>query len=476
MNLSEVSRFLKPLFSSVCTISKRPANLAVAVLLCQNIREIKIDYDNKRYSKVCIKTLVASLEAVGGLALGNLGGIPGNVIAVTYFFVKTFFLKFYNKNLNQDSYALGESKKRASLVLSEFAEALKNAKIEYSFFGGRKFVLIIEDKEVRFGYNDIIRKYLNLLIEATKALENLKDQGLEQHQEVSLSVRIFKNFPEQIEAINLKAEEARLQHLQSPNISLRERMIHKAFIIHRALFQTPRTAFLLANLTVNLLESGLSLALIAKIHELELNICHEKRELSRLEYNYIKRRMEPGYVEQDPATVFILDNGGNNHGTASEFFDENELSKVRETRYNLADKELALKQMEEQKRLIEQKLISLKKQRADYEKLLANDISKKSQEELLKFDLNEVKDMPSNENLSTILTNLKAAQDGGNLEKVYSLESPFTTQLLKNAKKELLPKLHPDKNQGCERLAEWLFKVIYPISIALSKRAVDFKN
>lgn len=370
--------------------------------------------------------------------------------------------------------------------VKDWSQAIKTAKVEYTFWSGRKFVLNYQGKAIKLSLNDIIRRSSEIMLSYVSPLKKY-DRPLEEiwatiYNEKDLEFltaihpdKTLLNFHIHIAALDEASEKKRIAHIKSPNVTKKEKMIHWMLIVHRFFKSNLPARNLLYFLMQEFVYAQKQLykyTILQIIDVLEANILIQDIKIDSIKSDILRfQRKERLSGPRIPFTDVLVVRFDGETTSAIGVYDDKDLKIIAEhdstVKKPMEDLQVELKRIQDFvipqfKMLIEA-----------FENLIFSSEKELSHKEIFNYNIKEIEGEPSNKQLDIILNRLEAAKEESKLAQVYDLSDRFTEKQLNEAKKTIGLALHPDKNIGCQKRAAWLFNIVFPIGKLLKKDAIQ---
>lgn len=374
--------------------------------------------------------------------------------------------------------------------IQSLEKALESAEVQYSFLGGRKFVLKFADGNKIFSYNQIVKEICTIFEKAFDVVSDLKTHDNESFKEMAHTLKKLKKLPNMAKQLDQKAESALTTDSSRKDLTFKDKLILFSLRIHRffgSLFFNRSGHYDVINHNSPLLSRFFANAIDIAICERNLRNADAKWDENEaaLQFNYKQmhhlrtRAFEP--LKSDSGTRMIIDEKGViqeiqpfTNETAEEAAARQKVLEDawrKETGNINAKTQAIFEEIAEQIRALK----DLKRQflKEESESTPQTQVSKTEKE---RFQ-GEIKGLPSNSKLDPLVAAIIQT-----LEKLDSIEKdapPDKNVQLRQAKRSFfnLPSTcshaeekkviqanirtaHPDRNRGCEVLAAKVFNYV----------------
>jgi|GEM_PF-3899561 len=288
---------------------------------------------------------------------------------------------------------------------------IQKSKIEYSFWRGRKFLVVHGGSSNYMSLNEIIKKTHDHINNAEiKSLDVTRSSYLNNsisfYQKKLDEIKLFESFEKIILAKNQESKKVEKDLLFS--FSLRDKLIYLFLCFKRSMFLTRyNRQQILCSVKETLAQQKMKYE-----NDLNLRIRILENEISELDKEI--KNSSSSNPKSDSLT-------------------------------SSTDKKLPNLRSQIQQKQIEQ---------SNFKRILGNLVGEQDPFEGLEIE--ELKRLPTNEKLTSFLSTIEKGKTGPAL---FGLSDCYTPDELKDVTKQIWLLLHPDKNRGCEELAHHLFSI-----------------
>lgn len=360
-----------------------------------------------------------------------------------------------------------------SHIGDNWLESIQNAKMEYTFFGGRKFIIDYQGKVSKLTFKALMDASFDRANEECNNILSLMDGTIPNYLLAKRKIEILTLLPSLIRSKDETEKKNRQAYLYSPQRTFWEKLIHsilqviKYFKFKKWRFFVNQSRFELLEMFINALPLNWHSSVERKIHHyniliLELKI--KKEELLYKNYKFQREFLKDQKSYNDFRKELSRSHPQGLVDISNEHFKlfvENECEKLGFNEHPW------VKECNEKIRTIEKEISNLENEQAQY-KTLFDTVEEKT---FFCYNPDELRALPANATLSAILNRLNLAKEHNSPEELFRLRANFTKDEVKNARKAMLLAIAPDKNPGYEKLATFLFQIINLIGTWLDKRA-----